>query len=220
MDKYIENSMALAGPSPGITTRFRRAANLADCIIKSVNLTPFVPGVGFANVLDLVYDVGDYMQESKALCVYVTVLFSIFLKFNAALAAGIQFKLLDTTALELLVQARLLKISIACNSTDLAIITSIENIEHQRVSSAQLDAKRQNTGTHSSGNSSGQAGLTAGIMQQGVGSFVPAILDFCFDFNRPGGCTRKQCSKPHLIVKCPRFPGNCTFGANCRFHHG
>lgn len=55
----------------------------------------------------------------------------------------------------------------------------------------------------------------AGTPSTQPGAAAPA--DWCWQFQRPGGCQRPPgtCRKPHVMVPCPRFAaGNCNLAAS------
>ena len=45
------------------------------------------------------------------------------------------------------------------------------------------------------------------------------VIRHCYDFQRPGGCSRQGCQKEHILIACTYQP-SCSHSADkCRFHH-
>jgi len=81
--------------------------------------------------------------------------------------------------------------------------------------------KRQKSGAGGGANStsSSVSGLS-GFSASGSTSYPSGfVIRHCFDFQRPSGCSRQNCSKEHVLVACTFHPSCSHTADKCRFHH-
>jgi len=87
----------------------------------------------------------------------------------------------------------------------------------KRGSSSELapPGQRQKTAPASGSPNSQASGGGAGS----PGGGGAKVIEHCWEFQRPGGCSRQGCQKDHVMVRCPYHP-NCSLSIEkCKFHH-